>query len=42
MTNSVKITLAKPSKVKMEVTVNGAIEAPDGAVTDFDFSTIIK
>ena len=42
VSNSVKITLAKPSKVKIELTVNAAIEAQDGAVTDFDFSTIIK
>jgi hypothetical protein len=37
-----QLSLAKPYKGAVEVAVDGAIEALDGATTDFDFSTIIK
>ena len=39
--NSVTINLTKPFKGKIEVIVDGAIEALDGTMTDVDFSNII-
>lgn len=41
-TNSVSISLAKPYKGAVELAVNGAIEALDGAISNVDFTTIIR
>jgi hypothetical protein len=41
-TNSVTIKLARPYKGKLELAVDGAIEALDGSISDVDFSTLIK
>ena len=40
-TEKVTINLAKPNKVKAEVTVDGTFEALDGALSDIDFSSFI-
>jgi hypothetical protein len=40
--DSVTIDLAKPLKGAVEMTVDGAIEALDGAISNLDFTTIIR